>query len=128
MKRHDIEFLWALFDALRRGDTETMAAALHPDIVWQGIREGLVCNGPEEVVAGFVSGYDANQRIDSLELLGGERRVVLGVRAPALGEVDGVEIGPEIYNVFTIEDERITRIEDYLRREEALAAAGLVQM
>jgi hypothetical protein len=31
MKRHNIEFLWAWFDALRRRDTEAMAAALAPD-------------------------------------------------------------------------------------------------
>lgn len=102
-----------------------MAAALDPNVIWQGIREGLVCNGPEEVVATFVSGYDANQEIDSLELLGGERHIVLGVHAPDLGEIGDVEIGDEIYNVFTIENEKITRIEDYLRRDEALAAAGL---
>ncbi|MBA3371898.1 MAG: nuclear transport factor 2 family protein [Thermoleophilaceae bacterium] len=125
MKRHNIEFLWAWFDALRRRDTEAMAAALGPDVVWQGIHAGLICNGPEEVVAGFVSGYDANQEIDSLELLGGERHIVLGVRAPDLGEIDSREIGGEMYNVFTIEEEKITRIEDYLRRDEALAAAGL---
>ncbi len=125
MKRHNIEFLWAWFDALRRRDTETMAAALDRDVVWRGIHEGLACNGPEEVVAAFVSEYDANQEIDSLELLGSERHIVLGVRAPDLGEVDGVDIGGEMYNVFTIENEAITRIEDYLRREEALAAAGL---
>jgi ketosteroid isomerase-like protein len=72
MKRHNIEFLWAWFDALRRRDTEAMAA-------------------------------------------------VLGVRAPDLGEIDS----GEMYNVFTIEEEKITRIEDYLRRDDALAAAGL---
>jgi ketosteroid isomerase-like protein len=125
MKRHNIEFLWAWFDALRRRDTEAMAAALDPDVVWQGIRNGLVCNGPEDVVAGFVSGYDANQEIDSLELLGGERNIVVGVHAPDLGEIDDVQIGREIYNVFTIDNGTITRIEDYLRRDEALAAAGL---
>ena len=125
MKRHNIEFLWAWFDALRRRDTETMAAALAPDVVWQGVRAGLICNGPREVVETFVSGYDASREIDSLELLGGERHIVLGVRAPDLGEVGGVEIGSELYNVFTIEDDKITRIEDYLRRDEALAAAGL---
>jgi ketosteroid isomerase-like protein len=123
--RHNIEFMWAWFDALRRRDTETMAAALAPDVVWQGVREGLICNGPAEVVETYVSGYDASQEIDSLELLGGERHIVLGVRAADLGEVGGVEIGSELYNVFTIEDDRITRIEDYLRRDEALAAAGL---
>jgi len=68
MKRHNIEFLWAWFDALRRRDTEAMAAALAPDVVWQGVQEGLVCDGPAEVVETFVSAYDANQEIDSLEL------------------------------------------------------------
>lgn len=125
MKRHNIEFLWAWFDALRRRDTETMAAALDPDVIWQGIHQGLICNGPKDVVAGFTSGYDANQEIDSLELLGGERRIVLGVHAPDLGEIDDVEIGSEIYNVFTIENDKITRIEDYLNRDEAVAAAGI---
>jgi len=125
MKRHNIEFLWAWFDALRRRDTETMAAALAPDVVWQGVHEGLVCNGPAELVETFVSGYDANQEIDSLELLGGKRHIVLGVRSPDLGEIDDIESGGEIYNVFTIEDEKIIRIEDYLRRDEALAAACL---
>lgn len=125
MKRHNIEFLWGWFDALRRCDTETMAVALDPDVVWHGVGEGLICNGPDEVVAAFVSGYDANQEIDSLELLGGERHLVLGVRAPDLGEIDDVEIGGEMYNVFTIENEKITRIEDYLRRDEALAAAAV---
>lgn len=125
MKRHDIEFLWAWFDALRRRDTEAMTASLDAEVVWQGVREGLVCHGPREVVEAFVSGYDAQQEIDSLELLGTDTRIVLGVRGPDLGEVEGVVLGSEIYNVFTIENERITHIEDYLDRDQALAAAGL---
>ena len=126
MKRRAIEFLWAWLDALRRRDVETMAAALAPDVVWKGIRDDLVCEGPDEVVAAFAAGYDADQEIDSLELLAGERHIVLGVRSADLGRIDDVEIGNEIYNVFTIEDDKIVRIEDYLRRDEALSAGGLV--
>ena len=48
---------------------------------------------------------------------------MLGVRAPDL-TVDEVDTEGEIYNVFTIEGGKITRIEDYLEREGALAAAG----
>jgi hypothetical protein len=124
VKRHDIEFLWRWFDALRRRDTETMLAGLDDDVVWQGAREGLVCNGPEEVIEAFLAGYDANQDIDSLELFGGERQIVLGVRAPGIGELGEVGIGDEIYNVFTIENGKIIRIEDHLRRDDAFAAAG----
>ena len=94
MKRHNIEFLWGWFDALRRRDTEAMTAALDPDIVWQGVRPDLVC------------------------------QIVLGAHSPDLA-VDEVETLGEIYNVFTIEDQKITRIEDHLERDAALAAAGV---
>jgi ribosomal protein S18 acetylase RimI-like enzyme len=124
VKRHNIEFLWGWFDALRRRDTESMAAALDPGVVWQGVRPGLVCHGPDEVIAAFVTAYDANQEIDSLELLGGDSHIVLGAHARELA-IDNVDSGGEIYNVFTIESGKITRIEDYLQREEALAAAGV---
>jgi hypothetical protein len=44
--------------------------------------------------------------------------------APDLA-VDDVETAGEIYNVFTIEGGRITRIEDYLQRRAARAAAAI---
>jgi hypothetical protein len=34
VKRHNIEFLWGWFDALRRRDSASMAAALDPDALW----------------------------------------------------------------------------------------------
>jgi ketosteroid isomerase-like protein len=122
MKRHTIELLWGWLDALRRRDTEAMSASLHPDVVWQGVTQDLVCHGPKEVIAAFLNGYDANQHIDSLELFGTDRDIVLGVRGSGLGDIADGAIGDEIYNVFTIEDERITRIEDYLERDDALRA------
>lgn len=124
MKRHNIEFLWGWFDALRRRDTEAMSVALDPNIVWQGVRPDLVCHGPEEVVAAFVTASDANKEIDSLELVAGDAQVVVGARSPDL-VIDEVDTEGEIYNVFTIEGGKITRIEDYLEREAALAAAGI---
>lgn len=125
MKRDNIEFLWAWLDAVRRRDIEALTAALDPDVVWQGIRDELSCHGPEELVEMFISGYEASRGIDSLELLGGEKHVVLGARGAELDEINGIEVGGAIYNVFTIEDGRITRIEDYLRRPDAMAAAGI---
>jgi hypothetical protein len=101
-----------------------MADGLHPNVVWQGVRPELVCHGPDEVVAAYVTGYEATHEIDSLELLGSDTHVVLGARAPDLS-VGDVETGGEIYNVFAIEGGRITRIEDYLERGAALAAGRI---
>jgi ketosteroid isomerase-like protein len=125
VKQKNIELLWDWLSALRRRDTPAMAAGLHTDVVWQGIREDLVCHGPEEVIETYVSGYDALKEIDSLELLASERHAVLVARGQDLGEIGGIELGTEICNVFTIDNEKIVRIEDYLRRAEALAAAEL---
>jgi ribosomal protein S18 acetylase RimI-like enzyme len=124
VKRHNIEFLWGWFDALRRRDTESMAAAFDPGIVWQGVRPDLVCHGAAEVTAVFLTAYDTNQEIDSLELLAGDGHVVLGAHAQELA-IDDVDTGGEIYNVFTIEAGKIKHIADYLERKEALAAAGI---
>jgi ribosomal protein S18 acetylase RimI-like enzyme len=124
VKRQNIELLWGWFDALRRRDTESMAAALDAGVLWQGVRPDLICSGPDEVIAAFVAAYDANQEINSLELLGGDGHIVLGTHARELA-IDDVDTAGEIYNVFTIERGKITRIEDYLEREEALASAGI---
>ncbi|MGI8593443.1 MAG: hypothetical protein ACR2ML_03585 [Solirubrobacteraceae bacterium] len=76
----------------------------------------------------FVAGYDANQEIDSLELVGNDTHLVLGVRSSDLGDIDGLELGGEIYNVFTLEEGKIIRIEDHLLRDEALAATARHQI
>ena len=62
MQRHHIEFLRGWFDARRRPDTDAMTGALDPGVVWQGIREDLVCHGPKEVVATYVEGLRRQPR------------------------------------------------------------------
>jgi len=112
---------------LRRRDLQALATALDPDIVWQGLRQDPVCRGPEEVVDAFVAQRDKNYDIDSVELIGGNDHVVLGVCVPGLREIAGIDVGGEIYNVFTIADSKVTRTADYLKRDEALNAAGIAR-
>jgi hypothetical protein len=49
---------------------------------------------------------------------------VLGVHGPDLGEIADGAIDDQIYNVFTIEQAKIRRIEDYRDRDQALAAVA----
>lgn len=50
---------------------------------------------------------------------------MLGAHSAGLEEVAGVPLHGEIYNVFSITDGTVTRIEDYAERADALTAAGL---
>lgn len=125
MKRDNLELILAWLDALRRRDLPALRAALDPTIIWQGLRQDLTCRGANEVVAGFVSARDERYDIDALELVPTPTHVVLGIRRSELREIAGIPLDGEIYNVFTIADGKITRIEDHARRDDALAAARL---
>jgi SnoaL-like domain len=125
MKRRNLEVVLAWLDALRRRDVQALRAALEPTVVWQGLRDDLRCDGPDAVVAGFLEARDEGYEIDGLELIPAAGHVVLGVRRAGLEEFAGVPLHGEIFNVFAITGERITRIEDHAHRGRALAAAGL---
>ena len=53
MKRDNIEFMVGWLDALRRDYRAALLAALDPGVVWQGLKEEWVCNGPDEVIGVF---------------------------------------------------------------------------
>jgi hypothetical protein len=125
MKRHNLEVMIAWLDALRRRDLRALRAALDPAVVWQGLREELSCHGPDDVVAGFLAARDERDDIDALELIPASGHVVLGAHRTQLLEIAGVPLHGEIYNVFAIANDTITRVEDYANRADALTAAGL---
>jgi ketosteroid isomerase-like protein len=109
--------------ALRRGDFEAATGLLAPDVSWQGLRPEWVCHGREEVIDTFRWGLERRREIDALEFTRGGEHVVLGARGPNIGPEE--EPLGQIFNVFTLRDGRIVRIEDYRVRGEALTAAGV---
>ena len=50
---------------------------------------------------------------------------MLGARGPSIGPAE--EPLGQIFNVFTLRDGRIVRIDDYRGRREALTAAGVAE-
>ena len=61
----------------------------------------------------------------SAELIGDERGTVLAFHRPATWEVAGVEIRGAMYHAVEVVEDRITRIDDYPQRADALSALGL---
>jgi hypothetical protein len=125
VKRTNIEFMIGWLDALRRDDLETLEATLEPDVVWQGLREEWACHGPEQVIDTFVGERENRSEIDALELIRAEHHAILHASGGDIVAIDDLPLPDGIYNVFALDDARISRIDDYADRDEALAAAGL---
>jgi ketosteroid isomerase-like protein len=113
------------FGALRRDQFEAAAALLDPDVTWQGLREDWTCHGREAVIQTFRWGLEQRREIDGLEFTRAGDQVVFGARGPSITEVAGEPLEGQLFNVFTLRDGRIVRIDDYRRRAEALTSAGI---
>ncbi|MEA2192426.1 MAG: hypothetical protein QOI73_2547 [Solirubrobacteraceae bacterium] len=124
-KRQNIELLVGWLDALIRGDEQAVAAALHPDVVWRGLRPEWGCAGAASVAATFMDARGAQADIDSIELIGAEHHAIMRVCWPQILHEEGRDFLTGVYNVFAIADRRITRIDDHADRAAALAAAGI---
>jgi hypothetical protein len=77
------------------------------------------------VIDTFTGERDAKQEIGALELIGADDHVILHACGGDIVAIEDIPLPDGIYNVFTLGDGAITRIDDYADRHEALAAAGL---
>jgi hypothetical protein len=111
-------------DALRRNDLDAVERRMAPDVFWQGIREDFVCEDREAAMELLREQQRVEHGVEALELVGTEEKVMLGVRSTQLQEVGGVPLGGQIFQVFTVREGIIVRVDEYERRGEALAAAG----
>jgi limonene-1,2-epoxide hydrolase len=111
-------------DAMRRGDLDEVTRWLDPDITWRGVRDAAVCRNRDEVVEMLQGSLEGRLGADAVELVAGEGAAVLGAKVPGLAEIGGVDLRGQLFNVFRVGCGRIIAVEDYARRDDALAAAG----
>jgi len=110
-------------DALRRQDLDAIEQRMAPEVFWQGIGEDFVCVDREEAMKLLREQQRQEHGVEALELVATEEKVVLGVRSTQLREVGGVPLGGQIFQVFTLREGVIVRVDEYELRGEALAAA-----
>lgn len=110
-------------EALRRHDFDAIERRMAPDIFRQGIREDLLCQDRSEAMEMLREQEREEHGVEALELLATKEKVMLGVRSTQLREVGGVPLGGQIFQVFTLRDGIIVRVDEYERRGDALATA-----
>jgi ketosteroid isomerase-like protein len=124
----NIEIIFAdWLDALRRGDVETMAGRLAPDIVHQGIEPEWICRNRQEVIDMVGRRAGRVPPVEALELIAAGDHVVMSVRGTGIGppvDDNGEELRGQATIVFTLSSGKIVRMQDYAHRAEALEAVG----
>jgi ketosteroid isomerase-like protein len=113
-------------DAIRRGDMDTIAARLAPEVTHRGVRADLVCPDRESVLAALRARSRQLPDVEALELIASGDQVVMSMRAAGIGVPINDDDAPrgQASIVFTLRDGLITAMQDYTSRSEALAAAG----
>jgi hypothetical protein len=79
------------------------------------------CRDRNDVVANLHRHINAGFRLEELELISAGANLVVGFRPPPAAPAPA---GSRFYNVFHVRAGRVIRIQDYERREEALADVG----
>ena len=106
-------------------EVEDALAYADPDIVWNPTEEAAA-QGHDAVRASLVRWKgewdDYAMLPEGFEEIGD--RVVAAVRVRGRGRGSGVEVDARFYDVFTVREGKIVRMDQFTQRSEALEAAG----
>jgi ketosteroid isomerase-like protein len=107
-------------------DVDEALTYADPGIVWNPIEE-LATQGHDAVrasLARWKAEWD-DYKLMPEEFVDGGDRVVVTVRLRGRGRGSGVDIDARFYDVYTLRDRKIVRMDQYTERSEALGALGL---
>jgi ketosteroid isomerase-like protein len=110
--------------AFARDDFEEMIAVLDPDVVWVGIRqpgeeEPPMCRNRGEVRDTFQWHIDQGNRALPKIVAESADRIVVEMNLQQPSDV------PELYQLLTVQDDRVVEIRDFPDRTSAFVAGGL---
>ena len=126
MSGENVEVVREAWDAYSRGDYDRIAGFHDPHIVVVTLEDGAVY-GNDAVLANYERWDEAWEEAETTleEVLGHGDRVFVAARFHARGRASGVEVETRLYEVFTVRDGKVLRIDEYATRDDALEAAGL---
>jgi ketosteroid isomerase-like protein len=131
MSRRTTELAERAFAALGRDGPEGLMPYLDPEVEWISIPDFL----PDAVDYRSRDGVrrwfaDIGEHFDGLgwrldEVIGGGDSTVVCLTAAGRGRQSGIEMEVQVFSALTIRDDLVVRLESFLRRVQALEAAGL---
>ena len=127
----NVEIVQQIFDAFSKRDINAALAAMHPEIEWvtppgapnpswhghDGVRSSL---------AEWAGSFDSF-RLEPLEFTDTDNRVLVDVAMSVRGRGSDVDIQSHQFQVWTLSEGKVVRMEMFSEKDEALDAAGVRQ-
>lgn len=125
MSQENVEAVRGLFDALERQDWEAALGAFDPEVEWSPM-EGTF-RGPEGVVRSLAEWLEPweEHEIEAEEFTEIGEHVLAVIHLVGRGAASGMEIDQRFFQVYAVRDGKIVRMVEFIRRGDALDAAGL---
>jgi ketosteroid isomerase-like protein len=130
MSRANEELARDAFEALFRWQWEAWRASFDPDVIYIPTKEwpdSAPRRGPQEIER-FMRGIQQDWEdwdMSIRDVRGNGDRVLVETRVNAVGATSGIELRGRTFHVVTFRDGLITHMQDFIEKDEALAASGL---
>jgi ketosteroid isomerase-like protein len=132
VSRQDLELVRSMLDTLNESGVEAALDRIHPD--FEGITPPELSPEPDtyhghEGIRRYFAGFEGvmdEVRWEADELMEApDERVVAGIRLVTRSVATGLELELPVWQLCTVRDGKVLRIEGFAKREDALRAAGL---
>jgi len=127
MSQENVEIVRELWEAYSRGDIDRVIALSDPYVVLVTLEEGPLY-GPDAVRANYARWMEAWREEPETtveEVIGNGDHVVVIACFRGRGRGSGVRVAERLYEVYTLRNGRVLRVDEFSDRDQALEAAGL---
>jgi ketosteroid isomerase-like protein len=132
MSQENVKLVREAMESWLAGDLEKAAQALDPKVEFHGtvggLQEGQTATGLPQILEDFeeedLEAWE-ERRLEAEEYLDAGDNVVVLLHEYRRGRGSGVELEAKTATVVGVRDGRVVRMQGYLDRDAALAAAGL---
>ena len=127
MSQENVEVVRELWEAYSRGDIDRVIGLSDPYVVLVTLEEGPLY-GPDAVRANYARWMEAWREEPETtveEVIGNGAHVVVIACFRGRGRGSGVRVAERLYEVYTLRNGRVLRVDEFSDRDQALEAAGL---
>ncbi len=126
MSQENVEIVRQAFASYMNGDVATAVAHHADDVVFNPAEEPLM-QGRDAVLA-YIERWEEpweDYETEAEEFIDAGDRVVVTLHFRGRGKGSGVEVDARSYQVHSLREGELVRMDEYMERETALEAAGL---